>query len=134
VIAESAFAVEPGKTAKIKVTARRLQGFKSKLTASVAGLPEGVTACPVEWGEAEKELTVELVAAANAAPFSGPIQVRLRCENPDTEITAVHEMVSTALKNGVPQGFRDLVIPSTDQLWLTVLSAAERASRESSAP
>jgi hypothetical protein len=38
---------------------------------------------------------------------------------------AVHELITTSLKNGVPQGFRDLVIKSTDQLWLTVLTAPE---------
>jgi hypothetical protein len=133
VIAESAFTVEPGKSVKVKITARRHQGFKSKLTASVAGLPEGVTACPVEWGEAEKEITLELAAAGDAAPFTGPIQVWLRGGSPDTKITAMHEMVSSALKNGVPQGFRDLVIPATDQLWLTVLPAAESKAADEAA-
>jgi len=123
VIAESGFTLEPGKTAKIKVTARRLQGFKSKLTASVMGLPEGLSASPVEMGETDKEITLEVSAAAEAPPFSGPIQVEFREENSETVRPAIHELISTTLRNGVPQGFRDLVITATDQLWLTVLPA-----------
>jgi hypothetical protein len=123
VIAESGFAVEPGKTIKIKITARRVQGFKARLTASVAGLPEGLSAGTVELGETEKEITVDVTAAAEAPPFAGPIQIHFREADSDTAIAAVHELVSTTLKNGVPQGFRDLVIPSTDRIWLTVLPA-----------
>jgi hypothetical protein len=121
VIAESGFTVEPGKTTKIKVTARRMQGFKSKLTASLAGLPEGLSSSPVEMGETEKEITLEVTAAPESLPFGGPIQVEFREENSDTVRLAIHELISTTLRNGVPQGFRDLVITATDQLWLTVL-------------
>ena len=123
VIAESGFTVEPGKSIKIKVTARRIQGFKSALTASVTGLPEGLTANPVELNETEKEITLEVTAGAEAASFSGPIQVVFREANADTVRYGVHELVSTASRNGVPQGFRDLVITSTHQLWLTVRAA-----------
>jgi hypothetical protein len=123
VIAESGFTVEPGKSAKIKVTARRIEGFNTRLTATVAGLPAGVSASPVELDGTAKEITLDLAATADAPPFSGPVQVEFREENSDTVRPAIHELVSTTLRNGVPQGFRDLVITSTDQLWLTVLPA-----------
>lgn len=135
VIAESSFKVEPGKSAKIKVTARRIQGFKTKLTATVAGLPAGLTASPVELSETAKEIELEVTATAEVPPFNGPIQVEFREENSATVRTAVHELVSTTLRNGVPQGFRDLVITSTDQLWLTVLPAPPaKPAAESKAP
>lgn len=123
VIAESSFKVEPGKSVRIKVTARRIQGFKTKLTATVTGLPAGLTASPVELGETAKEIELEITAGAEAPAFNGPIRVEFREENSDTVRPAIHELVSTTLRNGVPQGFRDLVITSTDQLWLTVLPA-----------
>jgi hypothetical protein len=123
VIAESGFTIEPGKSVKIKVTAKHLHGFKTKLTATVTGLPEGVTASPVELGEAEKEISLDLKAAADAAPFSGPVEIALRADKSDTMYPAVHELISTSSRNGVPGGFRDLVINATDKLWLTVLSA-----------
>lgn len=63
------------------------------------------------------------------------IRVEFREENSDTVRTAVHELVSATLRNGVPQGFRDLVITSTDQLWLTVLPAPPaKPAAESKAP
>ena len=130
VIAESGFVVEPGKTTKIKVTARRLQGFKTKLTASVMGLPEGLSASPVEMGETEKEITLEVTAGPDAPPFSGPFQVAFREENSESVRPAIHELISTTLRNGVPQGFRDLVIKSTDQLWLTVPARPAKRSAD----
>lgn len=120
VIAEPGFTVEPGKSTAIKVTARRLEGFKTKLVASVTGLPDDVCAPPVEVGESAKEFSLQLTADPAAKPFSGPIGIVLREANSDTLRTAVHELISTALDNGVPQGFRDLVIPATEQIWLTV--------------
>ena len=125
VIAESGFVVEPGKTIKIKVSARRVHGFKSKLAASVIGLPQGLSASPVTMGETEKEITLQLTASPDAPAFSGPIQIRLREDDSAAIHAAVHELIATSLKNGVPQGFRDLVIRSTDQLWLTVMTAPE---------
>jgi hypothetical protein len=133
VIAESGFTLQPDKTAKIKITARRVQGFKSKLMATAFGLPEGVTASPVEMGETAKEITLELKASADAEPFSGPIQIRLSEENSDVVHPAIHELITTSLNNGVPQGFRDLVIKSTDQLWLTVQAAPESKATEKAA-
>ena len=125
IIAESGFAIEPGKTVKIKITARRVQGFNAKVAFSVAELPAGLTANPVELGGTEKEVTVELTAAADAPPFNGPVQIQFHEENSDAIQLAIHEMASTTLNNGVPQGFRDLVIRSTDKLWLTVLAASK---------
>lgn len=124
VIAESSFTVEPGKSIKIKITARRLQGFKSAMIATVTGLPEGLTANPVELNETEKEITLDVTASAEASAFSGPIQVVFREPNTDTVRHAVHELISSTSRNGVPQGFRDLVIKSTNQVWLTVRAPA----------
>jgi hypothetical protein len=119
-IADPGFTVEPGKSASVKVTVRRFEGWKTKLVAAVTGLPDDVCATPVELGPSAKEATLQLTADPAAKPFSGPIRIVLREENSDTVRLAVHELISTALDNGVPQGFRDLVIPTTDQVWLTV--------------
>lgn len=134
VITESGFTVEPGKSARIKVAARRIQGFKTPLTASVAGLPAGVSAQPVQIGAAEKDVTLEVIAAPDAPPFSGPFQIHFREDGDGTLHPARHELVSTTLKNGVPQGFRDLVITSTTELWLTVLSAPKPKSDPDTPP
>jgi hypothetical protein len=131
VIAEPGFSIEPGKTTKIKVTARRTHGFNSKLVVSVVGLPGGVTSGTVELGETEKEITLQLTASVEACPFSGPIQIRLQEDGSGVSHLAVYELITTSLKNGVPQGFRELVIRSTDQLWLSVFAAgSNEAAKE----
>lgn len=123
VIAEPGFTVEPGKTIKIKVTGKRIHGFKSKLTAAVAGLPEGLTANPVEMGETEKEITLQVTASADAKPFCGPIEIKFSEGDSGVVHPAIHELGVVPARNGVPRGFYGLVIKSTDQLWLTVLAA-----------
>lgn len=130
IIAESGFAIEPGKTVKIKITARRVQGFNAKVAFSIAELPSGLTASPVDLGGTEKEVTLELTAAADAPPFNGPVQIQFREESSEAIQLAIHEMASTTLNNGVPQGFRELVIRSTDKLWLTVLAAPKPKPEE----
>jgi len=118
----NAFAIEPGKTNEIKVTVTRLHGFQSKLTVSARGLPEGLTIEPVEVPDKGGEVLLKLVASSDAKPFSGAIQIAVTETESGTEHHVVSELISSTTDNGVPQGFKKLVVESTDQLWLTVLS------------
>jgi len=119
----NAFTIEPGKTNDIKVTVTRLHGFQTKLLVSVKGLPDGLTVEPIEVSEKGGELVLKLVASADAKAFSGAIQIAVTETESGTEHHVVSELISSTTDNGVPQGFKKLVIESTDQLWLTVLSA-----------
>jgi hypothetical protein len=123
VAANSAITIEPGKTNDIKITITRLYGFESKLTLSVKGLPEGLAAEPNDVPEKSGEVALKLVASADAKPFSGAIQIALTEVESGIEHRVVSELTSSTVDNGVPQGFKKLVIASTDQLWLTVLPA-----------
>ncbi|MFM8338052.1 MAG: PPC domain-containing protein [Opitutaceae bacterium] len=120
VITDAGCVAEPGKSAEIKVTLRRLEGFKGALVASVAGLPDCVSASEVTADDKQKEITLTVKAPADAAPFHGLVEVRLREAEGAGRWTAVHELVSTTLNNGVPQGYRDLLIRSTPGVWFTV--------------
>ncbi|MFM9079907.1 MAG: PPC domain-containing protein, partial [Opitutaceae bacterium] len=120
VINEAGCVVEPGKSAEIKVTLRRLEGFKGALVASVAGLPDCVSASEVTADDKQKELTLTVKAPSDAAPFNGLVEVRLCEADGAGKGTAAHELVSTTLNTGVPQGYRDLLIRSTPGVWLTV--------------
>ncbi len=121
VVAESAFTVTPGKSSAVKVAVRRLQGFKGRLTASAEGLPPGVSACAVEVGEKDKEFTLQLEAEPGAPASAGAFRIAFAAAAGPAPGPAVHSLVSTTTDNGVPQGYRDLLIPVTEQLWLTVL-------------
>ncbi|PYJ86894.1 MAG: hypothetical protein DME22_03640 [Verrucomicrobia bacterium] len=123
VAVSNAFTIEPGKTNEIKVTVTRLHGFQTKLTVSARVLPEGLTLEPVEVPDKGGEVLLKLVASSDAKPFSGAIQIAVMETESGTEQHVVSELISSTTDNGVPQGFKKLVIESTDQLWLTVLSA-----------
>lgn len=120
VVAQPGLVVDAGGEAELKVTLRRVEGFRGSVVASVAGLPGCVTAEPVAADDKRKELALTVKVPPDAAAFSGPIEVRLRAEKGTGEWTARHELGAAAPRNGVPQGFRDLLIPSTAELWLTV--------------
>jgi len=128
---ENAFAIEPGKTNDIKITATRQHGLQSKLALSVKGLPEGLTAEPIDIPEKSGDVILKLVASADAKTFSGAIQIAATELESGLEHRVIFELISSTTDNGVPQGFSKLITESTDQLWLTVLPPpAKEASKE----
>ena len=128
VVANNAFTIEPGRTNEVKAKVTRLLGFQSKLTVSTKGLPEGLAAEPVEVPENGGDVTLKVVASGDARPFGGVIQILVLETESGTEHRAIAELISSTTDNGVPQGFKKLVIESTDQLWLTVLPAPAKKS------
>jgi len=120
-VAKTSFAIEPGKTNEIKVTLNHLNGFQSKLTVIAKGLPDGVTLQPADAPEKAADVTLKLVTATNAVPFSGPIQFFLKSSDPPEVYP-----VTAELTTGGENGFTKLLIRATDTLWLTVLPAAPK--------
>jgi len=117
-VAAGAFTLKPGTTNDVKLTVTRSHGHAAKLTAAFGDLPAGVSAAPVEVPEKGGDVTLQLIAATNAPAVTTPLRVVVRGES--GERTATYELVTAGENNGVPQGFRELVIPRTEQLWLTV--------------
>ncbi|MEA3208269.1 MAG: hypothetical protein QOE70_1326 [Chthoniobacter sp.] len=115
--------VAPGKTAEMKVTVKRVNGFKEKLQLAAKNLPEGVTAPEVEIPEKAGDATLKFLADAKAKPAGQPMQLILREPDSGTEHPVEYPMIATSENNGVPAGYTELVINSTDQLWLTVPAA-----------
>ena len=125
-VADPGFILEPGKTNEIKVSVQRQGGFQSALKLMARGLPEGVQALPADVPEKGSEGVLKLVAAEKAAPMSGAF--RIEVEDPVSKQVqdARYSLVSTGENNGVPQGYRRLVVESLHRLWLTVLSPAAK--------
>jgi hypothetical protein len=129
-ISETAFSITPGKTNELKVTLKRLHGFKAKVALSAKGLPDGVAAEPVEVPDKDGDVSLKLVASVDAKPFSGPIRVVATESESGLERRVTASLTSSTVDNGVPGGFTKLAMESTDQLWLTVLPVAEAKARE----
>jgi hypothetical protein len=120
-MAESAWSLEPGKTNESKVTLTRRYSADMKLTVSVRGLPVGVRVDPVEVSEKADAATLRWITATNAAPFSGPVSIDVSSSSPAAVQEARFSLISGGENNGVPQGFRRLVVESISRPWLTVL-------------
>ena len=119
-IAVQSASVQSGKSADVKVTVKRTKAFKAKLQLAAKNLPEGVTATPVDVPDKDGEVTLKLTANADAKPVSQPFTLVLREMEGGTEHPAQFSLVAASENNGVPQGYTELIINSTDQLWLTV--------------
>ena len=121
VVAHS-ISVQAGKSAEMKVAVKRTNGFKSKLQLVAKNLPDGVTAPVVEVAEKAGDVTMKIAAESGAKPASQPLQLVLRDPVTETEYPVRHIMTTGSENNGVPQGYSELLIGSTDQLWLTVFA------------
>lgn len=121
--AEHALKLQPGNTGEMKVTVKRLNGLTQKLQLAAKNLPEGISAPEVEIPAKGGEVTLKITAAAEAKPANQPFQLVLREVEGGKEHPVLYSMTSTVVNNGVPQGFTNLVIDSTEHLWLTVAAA-----------
>ena len=120
VAASHAVTVVPGKSADFKVVVTRRPGFTAPLKVVALGLPVGVTAAEVDVPEAGGEVTLVLTAGNDAATASTPIRLVVREVDGGKEQAVTYAMATVSENNGVPQGYQQLLIGSTDQLWLTV--------------
>ncbi len=120
-VPDSALVLEPGKTNEWKVTLSRRHGADGRLKVSVRGTPPGVRVDPVEVAEKAGEATLRWIAAADAAPYSGPFFIEVSTPGAPEVRRAGFPLVSAGENNGVPQGFRRLVVETVDRLWITVL-------------
>jgi hypothetical protein len=118
--ATHAVSIEPGKTAELKVAAKRTSGFARKLQLVAKNLPDGVSASPVEVPEKDGEITLKLAAEPTAAPAGRPFALVLQEIETGHEHRVRYPMVATSEDNGVPQGYSELVIEFCEQPWITV--------------
>ncbi len=120
-IASASSKIEAGKTAELKVAVALSKAFPQKLRLVANNLPEGITAPEVDVPEKGGEVSITLTATPTAPRASQPFSLTLR----EVEGGKLHpvrfQLVSTTEDNGVPKGYRQLLINSTEQLWLTVM-------------
>jgi hypothetical protein len=115
-LTENAWKLEAGKTEDLKLTAAVTGEFKGKLTATVTGLPIGVTVTEVEVpGKKGGEVTLKLAATAEVVSFSGPVEVVVKTSPPDAaaEYKAVYD-----LRGVEPRG--DRLVNEDSRVWLSV--------------
>lgn len=125
-VAADSFVVKTDTPAEVKASVKRAKDFKSKLKFTAKNLPDGVTAPEVDVPDKDGELTLKLTAAPEAKAASQPFQLVLREVESGTEHPARFFLTKTGEDNGVPQGYSELVIDSTDQLWLTVIASSPK--------
>ncbi|HNU51177.1 MAG TPA: hypothetical protein PKJ98_09810 [Verrucomicrobiota bacterium] len=114
-----AFRVMPGETRRLTVTVLRPPGSEDFLTLTAMGLPEGVSAAPVQVPPEEVIVPLEFVASQNARPDNRPF--RVLC----TRTTDVPPAFATARFSLEPRHAQpaQLLVRESDQPWLTVLPA-----------
>jgi len=108
-------------TNSIKLNLKRLRNFTSELTATIVGLPEGITTISTNLAaKLSGDVTLPIIVASNAPPFTGPIQIKLTDPAAQLDRVVPFPLVSRTEDNGVPGGYSTLLIDELDHLWLTV--------------
>jgi len=123
--AAGSLALSGGSTNDVKVAIKRLRGFTNEITLEFTDLPDGLSAAEVKAPEKDGEATLKLLAATNAPPFSGPVQVLCRVAGQARPVP--FPLTSRVENNGVPGGYQQLLIEQADHLWLTVRTNAPAA-------
>jgi hypothetical protein len=123
-VSEHSLAILPGSTNELKVTLNRQNGFTNQIFVRLTGLPEGVSSEAIDVPEKRGDVTIKVVSATNAPPYNGVFRIITVADGKERAVP--FSLVSTSEDNGVPGGFRELVIPSTEQLWLTVRRPPEQ--------
>lgn len=127
-VSENSFTLAPGATNDIKVSLKRLFGSEAVLTLSITNLPTGVSAQPVTLSAKDLEGVLKLIATPDAKPFTGTFRIQAEAKEGGRVQLAMMELISSGENNGVPQGFKRLLIESVDAFWLT-LTAPPKAKK-----
>ena len=127
-VAIHSLSVQAGKSSELKVSVKRANGFKAKLQLAAKNLPDGVNASPLDVPEKDGEVMLKITADATAKSAGQPFTVVVREMENGTEHAARFFMTTSSENNGVPQGYTELVIPFTEQLWLTIRAEATQTA------
>ena len=112
------FTMGRGQTNNIKLSITVQNNGFTNLVGTVLGLPDGVTAKPVEIPPKNSDVIVSLVASPTANPASVPIRLMIA-------VTNSSPIISRTAKFNIKQApiAGELLIHQIDQLWLTVTNA-----------
>jgi hypothetical protein len=110
--------IEPGKTTELKAKVKLTGGFKSPLVVRMQNLPPGIAVPEVGVPEKGGEVTIKLMASADAPPANQPMQLSIWTKDGSP---LKYRNATTALRGEEKRGNTSL--DETDQLWITVLPA-----------
>jgi hypothetical protein len=110
-LATDRFVLTPGKPLDVPVTIDRRDGFAEAITLTADGLPEGVTAAPVQAAAAAKAATLRLTASKG--PVSGAFRVL-------GSVAGKEEFTRTATATVTGLG------ATVEEMWLTVAGPAKK--------
>lgn len=120
-LAANSLALTPDSTNSVKLKLKRLRDYTNELTATVVGLPEGITAISTNLAaKVSGDVTLPLLIASNAPAFSGPVHVRLTDVTANMDRIVTFPLLSRTEDNGVPGGYSTLLLEELDHLWLTI--------------
>lgn len=129
-LATEVFTIEPGKTNDVKVAVVRRDGFQGKFRLVIEGLPTGLRSEPMDIPEKDGDVTLKLIADSQASATNTLFQVRAEEVGGPSTYPAMFLLASTGENNGVPQGYRHLVIESHSKPWLTVLPPKKESDKK----
>jgi hypothetical protein len=114
---QDSFVLDAGKTNELKLRIERKFGFNEKLRIEIQNLSSGVSVVQNEISGSENSPTILLSVPADAASFSGPIQIRATSEKKEHPIS--HAALFN-IRGADEEQAGNFAIDTTDLLWLTI--------------
>jgi hypothetical protein len=115
-----------GSTNDVKLTVVRLRGHTNELTAGFLELPHGVSSSSLTIPPEAREVTLHLTAAPDAPASRQPVHVMVRDSVTGEQRRVLFPLTSRGENNGVPEGYSQLLIEETGDLWLTVRAPPDK--------
>lgn len=126
-VASHSLSVESGKSVEFKVAVKRANGFKPKLRLIAGNLPEGATSDAADVPDKDGEVGLKITADAGAALASQPVQFVLREIESGIEHPVRYFLTTMISKNeSAPRASHELLLNSTEHIWLAVLPGAKK--------
>lgn len=112
--------VPADKGGELKVSVKRANGFNAALQLAAKDLPLGVTAPEIDVPEKDGDVTLKFAVAEGTAPVSQPLRLVLREKESGAEHPVRYLLPAFGEKADAAAAPTDLVIESTEVLWLTI--------------
>ncbi len=122
--------LHPGTTNQVSVSLNRLNGHTAPIEFSFKNLPSSIEQRGGKVAEKETKVHLELVTLADAVPFLGEITLWATDLSSGKHQAVPATLLGTSVNNGVPGGYRDLLVTETSSLWLTIPRVEPQAQSE----
>ena len=126
--------LKPGSTNEVAIKLTRQHGHNEPLEFRFRNLPISIQQLGGEVKASESKVSMQLLVSHDAPSYIGNVQMfGTETKSQRRSIVPV-TFLGTSVNNGVPGGFKDLVINESDSIWLTIPPTKKTPAKDGEDP